>query len=108
MLPPAANGLTDPVVRRTFLTRTSAGLGAAAVAGLLNPQLFAAARGTHFAPRARRMIYLFMSGGPSHVDLYDPKLLLRKMHGQELPPGVRGTQRLTLMTRDQKGFPCAG
>ncbi|MDB5336618.1 MAG: Sulfatase, partial [Planctomycetaceae bacterium] len=93
--------------RRSFFTRTSAGLGSAALASLLKPELFAApGDGTipHFAPKAKRVIYLFMSGGPSHIDLYDPKPKLAEMHGKELPASVRGQQRVTLMTRNQGQF----
>jgi hypothetical protein len=97
--------------RRSFLTRTSAGLGSAALASLLNPGLLAAAGESatlpHFAAKAKRVIYLFMSGGPSHIDLYDPKPKLVEMHGQELPASVRGMQRVTLMTRNQGQFPIA-
>src|SRR6478752_6747527 len=92
--------------RRSFLTRTSAGLGSAAIASLLDPSLFAA-DGTgagesaglpHFAPKAKRVIYLFMSGGPSHIDLYDPKPDLKRLHGTELPGSIRMGQRITGMT----------
>jgi hypothetical protein len=100
------------ITRRRFLTHTSAGLGGVALASLLDPKLFAApAEGVkppHFAPKAKRVIYLFMSGGPSHIDLFDPKPLLREQHGKELPASVRGAQRVTLMTRNQSGFPVAG
>jgi hypothetical protein len=94
--------------RRRFLTRTSAGLGGAALASLLNPALAATPTGAaalpHFAPKAKRVIYLFMSGGPSHIDLFDPKPKLAEMHGQEMPASVRGMQRVTLMTRNQGKF----
>lgn len=93
--------------RRSFLTRTSAGLGSAALASLLKPELFAeSGQGAvpHFAPKAKRVIYLFMSGGPSHIDLYDPKPKLVELHGKELPASVRGMQRVTLMTRNQGQF----
>lgn len=89
--------------RRRFLTRTSAGLGAAALTLL-------SADGKdlpHFAPRAKRVIYLFMSGGPSQVDLFDPKPILRRRHGEEIPASVLGQQRVTLMTRDQGHFRAA-
>ena len=70
------------ITRRRFLTRTSAGLGSMALASLLNPKLFASpAEGVkppHFAPKAKRVIYLFMSGGPFHIDLFDTKPLLRE------------------------------
>ena len=93
--------------RRSFFTRTSAGLGSAALASLLQPALFGAPSENtipHFAPKAKRVIYLFMSGGPSHLDLYDPKPNLVEMHGKELPASVRGQQRVTLMTRNQGQF----
>ena len=59
-------------------------------------------------PRAKRVIYLFQSGGPSQLDLFDEKPLLRNMNGQELPASVRMGQRLTGMTAFQKAFPMAG
>tara|TARA_R110002049_G_scaffold4601_5_gene32819 strand:+ start:1133773 stop:1135284 length:1512 start_codon:yes stop_codon:yes gene_type:complete len=59
----------------------------------------------HFAPKAKRVIYLFQSGGPSHVDLFDHKDFLDKSHGKDLPDSVRGSQRLTGMTSRQKSFP---
>src|SRR5258707_267289 len=60
----------------------------------------------HFAPRAKRVIYLFMSGGPSHIDLFDYKAKLKDYHGQELPATIRMGQRVTGMTAGQKSFPC--
>lgn len=94
--------------RRSFCMRTSAGLGSAALASLLNPALFAApGKGLappHFAAKAKRVIYLFMSGGPSQIDLFDPKPTLVPLHGQEMPASVRGMQRVTLMTRNQGQF----
>ena len=62
----------------------------------------------HFAPKAKRVIYLFQSGAPSHLDLFDYKPMLNKMNGQELPDSVRQGQRLTGMTAGQASFPCAG
>ncbi len=99
--------------RRSFLTRTSAGLGSAALASMLTPSLLAApsdggAGFPHFAPKAKRVIYLFMSGGPSQIDLFDEKPKLAELHGQELPASVRGMQRVTLMTRNQGQFLVAG
>ena len=102
--------------RRRFLTRTSACLGMTAVASLLDPKLLSgmpapqgvevpgALRRTHFAPKARNVIFLFMGGGPSHVDLFDPKPILRQRHGQPVPLSILGTQRVTLMTRNQGHF----
>src|SRR5690348_11762814 len=88
--------------RRRFFGRTATGIGTVALASLLNPKLLSAA--THFAPRAKHVIYLFMSGGPSHIDLFDYKPKLREHHGQELPGSVRMGQRITGMTAGQKSF----
>ena len=60
----------------------------------------------HFAPTAKRVIYLFMAGGPSHIDLFDYHPEMRKLHGKELPDSVRNGQRITGMTSGQKSFPC--
>ncbi len=96
--------------RRVFLSRTSAGLGTMALAQLLSGDAHGASAGAtkhhqlaepHFAPRAKRVIYLFQSGGPSQIDLFDHKPLLAAQHGQELPPEVRGNQRLTTMSANQ-------
>jgi hypothetical protein len=104
--------------RRQFFGRTAAGIGTAALASLLNERLFAADAGgpslgthgalpaLHFAPRAKHVIYLFMSGGPSHIDLFDHKPALRRHHSEELPASVRMGQRITGMTSGQKSFPC--
>ncbi|GIW96175.1 MAG: sulfatase [Pirellulaceae bacterium] len=102
------------VTRRYFFGKTATGIGTVALAGLLNPELWAgAARSVpgvlaqlHHRPRAKHVIYLFMSGGPSHIDLFDYKPQLQKYHGQELPASVRMGQRLTGMTAFQKSFPC--
>ncbi len=106
--------------RRRFLTRVCGCVGTAALASLLDPRGRADAQAkiggvpvpgvlghTHFAPRARNVIYLFMAGGPSHVDLFDDKPTLRQRHGQEMPASVLGTQRVTLMTRHQGHFQAA-
>lgn len=92
------NGTFD---RRQFLNRSTLGLGGMTLASLLNE----AGAATHFAPRARRVIYLFMHGGPSQLDLFDHKPGLKSLHGQELPGSVRGNQRLTGMTSSQKSLP---
>ncbi len=95
--------------RRTFLRQTSSGIGAIALGSLLGDTAKAARPDLpHFAPKAKRVIYLFMSGGPSHIDLYDYKPVLVKRHGEELPPEIRGDQRLTGMTSGQKAFPVCG
>ncbi len=60
----------------------------------------------HFAPKAKRVIYLFMAGGPSHIDMFDYKPAMQELHGTELPDSIRKGQRLTGMTSDQSSFPC--
>ena len=94
------------VSRRTFLGRSSVGLGALALGSLIESHAQAARPDLpHFPPTAKRVIYLFMSGGPSHIDLLDYKPVMEKRNGEELPPSVRGNQRLTGMTAGQKAFP---
>src|SRR2546426_1238392 len=97
--------------RRTFLARSTTGLGALALASLLNDKLMAAdaksslhgaLRSLHFAPRAKRIIYMFMSGAPSHIDLFDYKPRLKELTNTELPASVRMGQRITGMTSGQK------
>ena len=106
------------------MSRASIGVGTAALASLLGCNLFrtnenglitAAGEGsggvlglTHFAPKAKRVIYLFQSGGPSQLELFDHKPLLNQLRGQELPESVRMGQRLTGMTSGQSSFPLAG
>ena len=84
-------------------------MGAAAIAGLMardnQAKASAAAQLTHFAPKAKRIVYLFQSGGPSHLELLDHKPNLKKLHGTELPDSIRHGQRLTGMTSGQKSFP---
>src|SRR5262245_58378455 len=92
--------------RRRFLQRTSAGIGLAALASLLG-ELAAAGPATHIAPKVKNVIYLFMAGGPSHVDLFDPKPKLQELHGKEMPKSILGEQRVTLMTRNQGSFKTA-
>jgi hypothetical protein len=103
------------LTRRHFFGRTASGIGMAALASLLRADGLLAdePRGrpgvlttTHFPARVRRVIYLFMSGGPSHIDLLDYKPALRRHHGQELPASVRMGQRITGMTSGQRTFPC--
>ncbi len=92
------------LTRRHFLGGTA--LGAVALGSLLKADSLAAA-GTipHFAPKAKRVIYLFQSGGPSQLELLDYKPNLKKLHGTELPDSIRHGQRLTGMTSGQKSFP---
>ncbi|MEY3277414.1 MAG: hypothetical protein RL153_2682 [Verrucomicrobiota bacterium] len=105
--------------RRAFLTRSTTGLGAIALATLLNPERRAVAAGArpgipgvldklHVPPKAKRVIYLFQSGAPSHLDLFDPKPKLKDLTGTELPPSVRRGQRITGMTAGQKQLLCVG
>ncbi len=90
--------------RRQFFGRSARGIGGAALGSLLGQSLFAEGQ-PHFAPKAKRVIYLFMHGGPSQLDLFDHKPGLRALHGKELPESVRGQQRLTGMTSGQKSLP---
>ncbi|MFT5128829.1 MAG: hypothetical protein ACI8W8_002448 [Rhodothermales bacterium] len=83
--------------RRHFLQHT--GLSAAALAGNAGP--------AHFSAKAKRVIYLFMAGGPSQIDLFDPKPKLQAMFDQDLPASVRQGQRVTNMTARQSRFPIA-
>jgi hypothetical protein len=93
----------------------SLGVGSLALGSLLMPDLFSsseeeaiAAGIPHFAPKAKRVIYLFQNGAPSQQELFDYKPTLREMTGKEIPQTVRGSQRLTGMTADQKKLPLVG
>ena len=97
--------------RRKFLNMGARGMGALGLASLAQPGILnGASRGSltepHFKPKAKRVIYLFFSGGPSHIDMYDYKPAMRKIHGIELPDSIRNGQRITGMTSGQKSFPC--
>jgi uncharacterized protein DUF1501 len=124
--------------RRHFFSRSSLGLGGAALASLLSESRAAGTEreadvgdgatpdtrkpiplaidpdgggilpAYHFPPKARRVISLFMSGGPSQLDLFDYKPLLNKMNGQDLPDSIRMGQRLTSMSANQATLPMAG
>ncbi|MEX2566411.1 MAG: DUF1501 domain-containing protein [Cyclobacteriaceae bacterium] len=105
--------------RRQFLTKTSLGLGSLALSSLLDPGKLMAKMAPnsngggvldnlHFVPKAKRVIYLFQSGGPSQMELFDYKPLLNERFGQELPESIRAGQRLTGMTSSQNSFPLAG
>ena len=103
------NPLLD-ITRRQFLGRVSTGIGAAALASLLNPKLLAAQGGAgipHFAPKAKRVIWLTQAGAPSQLDLFDYKPGLREMFDKDLPNSVRNGQRVTGMTSGQARFPIA-
>jgi hypothetical protein len=104
----SANGMS----RRQMLSRFGLGLGAVALAELESP-LGAAETGPalpalHLAPKAKRVIYLFQSGAPSQIDLFDHKPLLNELHGTELPEEVRRGQRLTSMSGNQASLPLVG
>lgn len=116
--------------RRNFLSKTSMGLGAIALGSLLNAdKAFAAVKSggldssnaddllksynknrlglPHHSPKAKRIVYLFQSGGPSQLDMWDYKPKLKNMFGQDLPDSVRQGQRLTAMSAEQTSFPMA-
>src|SRR3954451_18170891 len=107
--------LRQQVSRRYFLSAGSHLLGTAALASLAGnalasstprSSLLSAAR-THFAPKAKHVIYLHMVGGPSQMDLYDYKPVMQDYYDKDLPESVRMGQRLTTMTSGQKRFPIA-
>ena len=103
----------DGLNRRAFLSRFGLGLGGMALATLLNP-----ARGLakesglltapHFPAKAKRVIFLFMAGGPSQLETFDYKPLLNERQGQQLPDSIRMGQRLTGMSGNQASLPLAG
>jgi len=104
--------------RRRFLSRLSLGIGSIALGSLLIPDLFNGSGSEseadfipgipNFAPKAKRVIYLFQDGAPSQLESFDYKPKLREMMGQDLPPSVRGNQILTGMTANQAHFPLIG
>jgi len=103
------------LTRRHFFGLASTGIGTTALASLVTPSAFAAdasANGglaglPHFAPKAKRVIFLHQSGGPSQIDLFDYKPVLKKHQGTELPSSVRMGQRITGMTSGQSSLPVA-
>ncbi len=108
------------LTRRAFFGRSAAGIGTLALASLLGEgapaeaapktdplALPGAMKRLHWAPKAKRIIYLFQSGGPSHIDLFDHKPKLHERNGIELPDSVRMGQRITGMTSGQKSLPVA-
>src|SRR5262249_46289823 len=89
----------NEVTRRTFLSRTAMGLGTVALRSLLDPQLFAKpANGvvnpSHSAPKPKLVICLTMPGGPSHLEPFDPKPVLGKMHGTPMPESLTKGQQI--------------
>ena len=112
---PDCTGPWDPftLTRRSFLGRVGLGLGGVALTELLHSetglaQVRQGRGGLHLAPKARRVIYLFQSGGPSQLDLFDYKPILNERNGQQLPDSVRKGQRLTGMSANQSSLPLAG
>lgn len=107
------------LTRRTFIGRSARGIGGLALGSLLSSSLAQAVTATggtagkarplpglpHFAPKAKRVVCLFQSGGLSHVDLFDDKPMLHKHAGLEIPASIKGTQRLTGMTSGQSAYP---
>ncbi|MCE9545393.1 MAG: DUF1501 domain-containing protein, partial [Planctomycetia bacterium] len=111
------------MTRRSLFCGAAQGVGRAALASLLADDLLGGATGAqaaggpslaaakglpelpHFAPKAKRVVYLFQAEGPSHVDLFDYKPIMRKLHGTDLPASIKGTQRVTGMTSGQQHFP---
>lgn len=104
--------------RRHFFGRTACGLGTAALANCMSPQLFAnpspelgthggSLPALHHAPKAKRVIWLFMADAPSQLDLYDYKPKLAEFFDKDLPESIRNGQRITTMTSGQARFPCA-
>jgi hypothetical protein len=108
--------LQDSLNRRIFLRGSAMSIGTAALASLVlgeSPQARAQdeaiglAGFPHFPPKAKRIIYLFQSGAPSQMDLFDPKPAMEAQRGKDLPDSIRKGQRLTTMTSGQKNFPIA-
>ena len=120
MKPPFANGLPDDatqraayLTRRQFFARGAFGLGTAALGSLLSRDLSAAVAGStearaglpmlpHYAPKAKRVIYMLQNGAPPHLDMFDYKPGLEPLRGKEIPESVHKNQRLSTMTAGQK------
>src|SRR6188472_1237915 len=103
------------ITRKHFLGKLGLGFGSVALGSLLIPDLFSGKDELtqtvglpHFAPKAKRVIYLFQNGAPSQLESFDYKPLLQKMHGEDLPASIRMGQRLTGMTSGQASFPLVG
>jgi hypothetical protein len=103
------------ITRRHFFSRSSTGIGIAALGSLLAQDGFASESSTtgglpglpHFPPKAKRVVFLHQSGGPSQMDLFDYKPALNKLAGTELPDSIRHGQRITGMTSGQTSLPVA-
>jgi hypothetical protein len=105
------------LTRRALFGKTATGIGAAALSSLLNaqramansvadPQSALAGSLPHFPAKAKRVIYLFQNGAPSHVDLFDYKPKLREWQGKDIPAEIQAGKRLSTMTSGQKAKPC--
>src|SRR5687768_9356516 len=110
MSPNAASLL---LARRRFFTSTASGLGGAALAWLLPQDCLAgdvmsassnpfSSNSPHFAPRAKRFIFIFLDGGPSQMDLFDPKPKLHELHGQTLPESMLENVRFAFINKQAK------
>ena len=99
------------VTRRQLFGHTATGLGAAALSSLLGGPAYGAAQAAgvsgfpNFPGKAKRVIYLWQGGGPSHIDLLDPKPTLERMAMQDIPESIRGTTRLSTMSSSNKKWP---
>jgi hypothetical protein len=106
------------LTRRQFFSKSAVGLGTAALASLLNRDLFAVPTNSpgnkswsalpgvpHFAPKAKRVIYLLQNGAPPHIDMFDWKPGMEKFRGQEIPASILGDKRFSTMTSGQKQKP---
>jgi len=108
---PSPNALSQ-LTRRSFLSTASCSVGSLALSQLLLKESQAASTGDrglpglpHFAPKAKRVVCLFQSGGLSHVDLFDDKPTLHQYAGKDIPASIKGEQRLTGMTSGQSAYP---
>ncbi len=105
----------DRMNRRVFVSKSALGLGGLALSSLFGAEkLQASSTGggvlvkPHFVPRAKRVVFLFQSGGPSQLELFDYKPVLQQRFGEELPASVRMGQRLTGMSAGQSQLPMVG
>ena len=105
------------VTRRQLFGSAASGIGVAALSSLLNNSIVQghsqSAKGIgglpdlpHLSPRAKRVVVLWQGGGPSHVDLFDDKPVIRKLAGKDIPDSVRGTTRLSTMSAGYGKWPC--
>jgi hypothetical protein len=100
-------GIADQLNRRAFLRNSLLGLGGLAFSSMNVRPSSSSGELPHFPAKAKRIIYLFQSGAPSQIELFDYKPLLKERFGEELPDSVRGNQRVTGMTSNQRSFPLA-